>query len=461
MATAAPHESVTRPHDHEYDPNSECFLCRDKRPFDFPGRLLDDALAGRLVIFAGAGISTEGPHVWRPNLFEEVATDLSLSPTTTGTFPELMSKYESAHDRPSLLQKIKRRFDYISSFPQLEYLATRFHRELATLFPITEVVTTNWDTYFEELCGATPIVAPDDYSFWNLPGRKVFKIHGSMNNIGSIVASESDYDACYERLRTGVIGASLKHMLATKTIVFVGYSFRDVDFNRIYSYLHEEMGRSLPRSIIVTLDDAFDASAYPNSTIIQTDGTFFLQEFKRRLLHDTHHFLDDERLEGIPQAVTAAIHAHEQVTSTFPAARYPAVIHTCSYQDGLIDAFQRILRRQDTGEYSHVCDVEHKIASYFELRARNLKARRYEDVAYIDGYKNGLIYLISDDDVRDALPLYFMFGAAPSTFSQFSRAIKKSARLHKAAFRRAVKLLGPIASEDLVFHHPPFFSFDP
>lgn len=93
--------------------------------------------------------------------------------------------------------------------------------QLGTLFPIDEIVTTNWDTYFEELCFATPIVEPHDYAYWNLPGRKVFKIHGSTNNVGSLVATEQDYAECYERLRTGLVGASLKHMLATKVLVFL------------------------------------------------------------------------------------------------------------------------------------------------------------------------------------------------------------------------------------------------
>ena len=125
-------------------------------PFAFPPWLLDELLAGRVVIFAGAGISTEGRHVLRPNLYEEIALELGSKPSQAGPFPTLMSTYEAVHDRSSLLQTVKTRFDYIDSFPQIGAFATRFHRELSTLFPITEIVTTNWDTYFERLCGATP-----------------------------------------------------------------------------------------------------------------------------------------------------------------------------------------------------------------------------------------------------------------------------------------------------------------
>jgi hypothetical protein len=412
-------------------------------------------------VFAGAGVGTENRSVMPRTLYEEVAAEIGLDPLAGLSFPAVMSEYERLHDRSSLLQKVKHRLDYIDSFPQIRSLAIRFHTELSTVYSISEIVTTNWDTYFEASCGANPIVAPDDYAFWTMPGRKVFKIHGSMNNVGSIVATEQDYERCYERLRSGVIGASLKHMLATKTLVFFGYSFRDEDFNKIYAYLHDEMGRILPRSFIVTLDEDFDADAYPSSTIIQTDGTYFLSVLKSRL-QETHHFLEDARFDAVADALDAAFDAHNQVLDAFSLKKHPDLLYTCSYQDGLIDALERILRRKATGEYSHVCDVEQKISSHFELRRRNLRAKRYEDVAYIDGYKNGLIYLISDDEVREALPFYFLFGTDDTeTFAKYERALKRAPNLHKAANARARKLVAPLPSDDLVYQHPPFFSFDP
>jgi len=449
-------------HEHEYDPESGCYLCRDKKPFELPERLVADCLAGKIVVFAGAGVSTENPHVMPHTLYEEIATSLGIDLTEEVGFSDVMARFEAVHGRAELLQRIKSRFDYIDSFSQIQFLATRFHVELSTLFPLKEIVTTNWDTYFERLCGATPIVEPEDYAFWTLPGRKVFKIHGSVNNIGSLVATTEDYVECYERLRSGLIGASLKHMLATKTLVFFGYSFRDNDFNQIYTYLLNEMGRILPRSFIVTLDDGFDSSAYPASTVIQTDGAHFLATLKKHLL-STPHFLDDARFEAIPDALAEVFDAHDKVIERFPLSKYPDIIYTCSYQDGLIDAFQRMLHRKTTGEYSHICDVEHKISSYFELRKRNLRARRYEDVAYIEGYKNGLIFLISDDAVRDALPLYHVFGRKDdvNTLPALKRSLRKASTSHKAAHARARKLAGGVESDDLIFQHPPFFSFDP
>jgi len=233
------------------------------------------ALAGELVIFAGAGTSTENPLTLPSTLYVGVVGELGYTATDDlPSFPRAMSQYEKQHGRPALLQKAKERFDYIDGFGDLRAMATRFHQEISTMFMVDTIVTTNWDTYFEEDCGAIPIVTEADYAFWNLPGRKVFKVHGSMNNVGSIVATEDDYERCYAQLREGVMGSTLKHMLATKTTVFLGYSFRDDDFNQIYDLVRHQLGAMLPRPIVVTLNDEFDAISYRGADVIVTDAAF-------------------------------------------------------------------------------------------------------------------------------------------------------------------------------------------
>ena len=379
--------------EHDYDPRSACERCRIRIPFEFPQRLVDEALAGRVVIFAGAGISTESPLVFPSTLYHEIGKELGLDSTEAVAFPAVMERFETREGRPELVQRIRKRLDYVDSFPRLRWAATEFHRELATLFPINEIVTTNWDTYFEDECGATPIVTADDYGFWSLPGRKVFKIHGSINNVGSLIATNADYDECYKALQSGVMGGSLKHLLATKTIVFLGYSFRDEDFNRLYRLLRKELGRMVPRSYIVTLDSGFDASAYDGASLIQTSGAYFVERFKEGLAQ-THHFVPDERFDAVDDLLDDVEHAHHELFEQFPLRRFPLALYVAMYQDGLGDSLQRIVARRKTGEYSHACDVKTKMNSYDELRKRLLRRRKYHDVAYAEGYLNGLLFLI-------------------------------------------------------------------
>src|SRR5439155_7591185 len=118
--------------------------------------------------------------------------------------------------------------------------ATAFHRALSTSWQVKDIVTTNWDDYFEGECAATPFVTAEDFAFWGLPGRRVLKIHGSVSGLGSIVVTREDYERCFQSLSTGLLGSSLRMMLATKTFLFVGYSVADSDLVNILRLLTVE-----------------------------------------------------------------------------------------------------------------------------------------------------------------------------------------------------------------------------
>jgi NAD-dependent SIR2 family protein deacetylase len=204
--------------------NPSCIWCQNNIDFDLPEQLVDDFMKGEVVIFAGSGISTESKNILPETLYESIAYDLGYKKCHK-PFSELMDEYcLKPNGRINLLSEIKARFDNIKSFPELYRDATRFHRELATIPQLKTIITTNWDTYFEDECGALPFINPEDFTFWNTGERKVFKIHGSINNFGSIIATKKDYAKCLKNLHKGIAGSILKSVLATKTIVFIGYS---------------------------------------------------------------------------------------------------------------------------------------------------------------------------------------------------------------------------------------------
>lgn len=107
-----------------------CAVCGENHPFDMPPELVSAALSGDLVIFAGAGISTESRRTYGGTFADRIARELGLDEAPS--FPELMTAYEQAHGRAQLLQRIRARIDYVDSFPELRRLVTRFHHELAT-----------------------------------------------------------------------------------------------------------------------------------------------------------------------------------------------------------------------------------------------------------------------------------------------------------------------------------------
>jgi hypothetical protein len=437
----------------------QCGICKHHHEFELPKDVLDAAREHRLVVFAGAGIGTEASSVMPYTFYEDIALDLGKNPKQIKTpFPELMSEYcNRTNGRRNLLQKLKARFDYIEAFPNLIYAATRFHQELSTIPHLDDIVTTNWDPYFETCCGATPFVAAEDFVFWNMPGRKVFKIHGSVNSYSSIVATNEDYARCHKQLTKGIIGSNLKMLRATKVVVFFGYSLRDHDFSRIYDFLKQEMKNMLPHAYAITVSsESAERFSSLGLTPVITAATFFLQILKSHLVAEGF-MIPDERFEGIAGAWNQLREEHRLLHDSFSYKQNPELVFCASYQDGLMDAFGRIMQRQMTGEYSCPGHTAALLRKYLAIQSERRKYKKYADVAYIEGYMNGLLYLVAPDRDRKSLPIYFVFGHKEelTTLAKYKKASKKAKEAHRAAYMSAVRIAGKLPN-DLEFHHTPF-----
>jgi hypothetical protein len=361
--------------------------------------------------------------------------------------------------RKDLLQAIKKRIDYVKSFSELHNEATEFHRELSTIPHLDEIFTTNWDDFFERECSATPIVTGEDFAvLQDIPERRVFKLHGSIYNYGSIVATEKDYRKCYRRLSTGIVGAKLKMLLMSKTLVFFGFSFDDEDFQRLYRLLSKDVAGLIPRSYVVTLDEQAKEkldSLGINATPIITSATFFVQQLKKKLV-EVKFMLPDQQYDGIDIVHDDVLVEHEKL-SRLGVVKHPDSLYSLFYQDGLLHAFERLLTTKKSGENSCAQKMIKIIRSYDVLIKERLHKGNYPDVAYFTGYQAGLIYFLSDEKSRRAMPMYFLFGCYDiANFEQYMKLEKNAARFHKSAHKVAERLANKVNSEGLVFHHTPF-----
>lgn len=398
----------------------ECEICKNQLPFNIPEELIDSILSNDLVLFAGAGISTENNSIFKETLYEDVKFDLNLDDSEDLSFPELMSRYCSStvNGRQKLLEKIRRRFDYCFQFHELYRAASNFHRELAPLWMIQDIVTTNWDDYFERNCDAIPIVTPEDFAFYKIKQRKVYKIHGSISNYGSVVATNEDYERCLEELKSGIIGANLKMIIATKTLLFVGYSFRDYDFLEILAFLKAQMKGVLPHIYIVTLDEnvgsKLDGFDY---TLIRTDGSFFLSKIRKHL-ENQHILIPEEDFERIYSIEYLRRSAHELVTNELMMKyQSPTLIYCAFYQDGIQHAIDYLTFKSKRGEAYDPHHILSHLHTYEDhLRKDMLRDKNYQEVCYIDGYVQGLRIPLYDEQHFEPkeFPMFYIYGIGPT-----------------------------------------------
>lgn len=440
--------------------NCECSICKNNKPFELPDEIVEAAIKGELVLFCGAGISTEGKNVLPFSFYSSIQEELGVKDNSI-SFSRLMQQYcNQPNGRKKLLKKIRERFQVIHSFPELERQATQFHRELAEIHPIHTIITTNWDTYFEQYCGAVPITIPEDFAFWDEHSRFVLKIHGSIDNLSSVIATSEDYEKCYKQLQNGIIGATLKNILATKTVVFIGFSFGDEDFTQIMKYLRNEMGELYPHIYMVTLDDTLQERLnYRNCTSIITSGTYFLHQLKNALI-EKGAIKNCAVLPLIEVALEAMERLHEKV-SELDLSEFPCAIYTLAYQDGVIHAWERFLQNYNTGEYNCPDYIGQVGRNYEKMTDDCYKAGNYWDMSYYEGYTNGVILIGVCDMKPEAIqnfPFLFLPNAKEdlSSLEVYMKELKRVSTRRDKYVRYAKKGIGGSVEKGMVVHHPPY-----
>jgi NAD-dependent SIR2 family protein deacetylase len=440
-------------------PECQCELCKNEKDIHIPADLVAELLEGNVTVFAGAGISTESRTVLKQTFYEEILSE--VGPKGSGmSFPDLMEQFCSMpNGRIKLIQRIASRFEGISAFPETDRVASRFHREISTFYPLKNIITTNWDTYFETICKATPFVTHADLAFWEGADRRALKIHGSIANYGSIVATSKDYAKCKKALSTSVMGSVLKSILATQTVIFVGYSLSDSDFNYIYGFVKKQM-QGMHRQAYVVTPFAQDADRFRNLGLIPliTDGAYFFTLIKAHAV-SSGVMLPDDIYESAFQLLQRVSCEHRILHETFDVSKNPEIIYAASYQDGLTHALERALNLKGTGAYSNPNRLRNVWRSYVAIQKEKRAAKKYEDVAYIEGYINGLILFLCEDSSScvSQVPLYFAFGVDEDMFSveDYRRKIKIIPQAHKLSYQRAcdyVKRLN--VGVGVEFHHP-------
>lgn len=444
--------------------NCLCAICSINLDFNFDNHLLEEIERHNCIIFAGAGISTESKLVFPDSFYDQikalVETDDNLP------FPELMQLFEKQpNGRQKLISQIINRFDYINSFRSMREIATEFHNELSTMPYFSRVITTNWDNFFEECAGFTPFVYESDIPFWELADRGVLKIHGSIDNYASIVATTDDYTACLQRLRDGAVGAVLKQIFATKTCIFVGYSATDSDFLTIYETILHGLGAFSRTHYIVspyiTKEDSLRLGSL-NILPIETSGSHFLRTVKSHMI-EKFCFAKDESYFPILQTMMSLVEEHIEFTNSIDMQLEPHLLCSAWYQDGLIHSLQRILDLKKTGKYSNLHFVQDKLRSYDEKVSGFIKRKNYAEASYFTGYMNGFIFflicnkLADGNDVR-SVPFYFHPGMGEfEDVDEYNEIVRRNPKVHKASLAQCTRIVAKKgAGASMVLQHQPW-----
>jgi NAD-dependent SIR2 family protein deacetylase len=436
--------------------SSSCVWCRNQKAFAPPEHLLEKVKNEEVVLFVGAGVSTENKDHCQSTFYEEIRAELGISDRPT--FPVLMSKYCALPDgRIKLIERIKQRFDYFKSFDAFYHPMTRFHRAISPLYMIRDIVTTNWDDFFERECLIDAFVHDSDLAFWDASPRRLMKIHGSITNFGSIIATTEDYKAAFERLNDGPLGAHLKSLIARKTVIYTGYSLSDETYLRLLSNIAKMMGESIRQSYFIAPN--VDATMIANAPVplipMETDGAHFF-ECLRAHLSEHSEIVRDKAFQSCEEFLDEVIAQHIETADAYLRTKHPLLVFPLSYQDGLLHALKRINRQHKTGEYHDTKRVIATIHGYEHKASQFLKRRDYWNAAYAMGYQNGLMLLLfaNYSDQYPTPPFFeFPFAVRAQSLKSALRFPRKRLPRYAAAQIRKMHRRFPGVGDNLIPDH--------
>ena len=75
--------------------NCECSICKNNKPFELPDEIVEAAVKGELVLFCGAGISTEGKNVLPFSFYSSIQEELGVEDVINSPTFAIINEYRS------------------------------------------------------------------------------------------------------------------------------------------------------------------------------------------------------------------------------------------------------------------------------------------------------------------------------------------------------------------------------
>jgi tetratricopeptide (TPR) repeat protein len=219
-----------------------------------PEELVEQFAAGFGSVFIGAGLSMgAGLPSWEA-LVRPLATEVQGCPPGCSLL-KLAQYYANEHGYHRLVARLRRELSTHHAEPSAA------HDALVKL-PIAHFFTTNLDDLLEAAFrrhnrAYTKIVTPADVPFLDDTGTSVIKLHGDLERPDSVVITAGQYADYFARHPS--VARLLQNELQTRTVLFLGYSFSDIDLEMILARVASE-SRELRRNLFTVQFDTTTAA---------------------------------------------------------------------------------------------------------------------------------------------------------------------------------------------------------
>lgn len=203
-----------------------------------------------LAVFIGAGVSksSETKTIKMPSwsdLIDSLRSDLNIDGESD--YLKIAQLYYLTFGEHLYYKKIKDFFP--DNLPH-----SQIHDLIFKINP-NAVITTNWDTLLESAINAKSyfynVISSDKDLMKSYLGKKLIKMHGDFKN-HNIVFKEDDYISY--KYNFPLIENYVKSILSTHTVLFLGYSYNDIDLKQIIKWTQNHSSVRPPMYLVVFND---------------------------------------------------------------------------------------------------------------------------------------------------------------------------------------------------------------
>ena len=200
----------------------------------------------KLIIFAGAGVSVDSNVPNWSQLVEQLRSELD---NDTESFNLVGDTYLNERGQKEYQEKIQEILNHGHTN------ANPIHEKILQLRPL-HVVTTNYDTHFEQLIDTGrfqySVVSKDSDLPYTKTSSLLIKMHGDFDS-RNIILTKHDYDN-YSNLFPLVEGY-VKGLFASKLVLFIGFSFTDPNLDQIVNSVKEILLEDAQRPYLLFIPD--------------------------------------------------------------------------------------------------------------------------------------------------------------------------------------------------------------
>ncbi|WP_312193591.1 SIR2 family protein [Exiguobacterium sp.] len=187
----------------------------------------------KLIVFVGAGVSANsGIPAWG-RLIQEMAYDIGYSEENISSdlYLKIPQYYFNERGEKEYYDKLNK------IFLSKKFKLNPIHNEIFKLNP-AHLITTNYDTLLEEASIEQgeffhTVKRNVDLPYGNFK-KTIIKMHGDFEN-KNIVLKEDDY--LNYSTDFALIESYIKSLVSTNTVLFIGYSVNDPNFNLVFQWV--------------------------------------------------------------------------------------------------------------------------------------------------------------------------------------------------------------------------------